>query len=125
MTTGLIFYLLITSASGVGLWLKGYKNTDYKPSRNSAPGFIRVLVKPPYLFYLLCGFPESAKYPKGVMTAWAFSMQFLGVGMLVYTFLSISFKPNIFGMFLILVATLFFTYGMTYWLSKYKVYKLS
>lgn len=118
MTLGLVIYFFITVVSGIGLWLKGYKNAGYRPSRISAPAFIRVAIKPPYLLYALCGFPESAKYPKGVITAWAFSMQFLGVGLLVYTILSFVFKPDIFGLFLILVTTLFFVFGVTYLLSK-------
>jgi hypothetical protein len=123
MTTALAIYLFITIGLGIGSWLKGYKNPDYVPPSNSAPKFIRVRIQLPLILYLMCGLPKSEKYPRGVITAWAFSMQFLGIGMLVFAALFTSLRQDSIGMSIDFVTIILLIYGITYWLTKKSAYK--
>jgi hypothetical protein len=123
MTTALAIYLSINIGIGIGSWLKGHKNPDYVPPSNSVPKFIQLLIQPPWILYLICGLPKSAKYPRGVMTAWAFSMQFLGIGMLVYAALFTLLRQDVFGMSADFVTIIFLVYGITFWLTKNNAYR--
>jgi len=123
MSTALAIYLFITIGLGIGSWLKGYKNPDYIPPSNSAPKFIQIIIQPPWVLYLMCGLPKAAKYPSGVMTAWAFSIQFLGIGMLVFTALFTLLRQDSIGMSIDFVTIILLIYGITFWLTKKSAYK--
>jgi hypothetical protein len=109
---------------GIGSWITGYRKSDYFPPDTT----IRFLTKPifpPQLLYFICGAPKSQKYPKGVMTAWAFSTQLNGFGIFIHLLVTILFKQNSVGMAINFTIIFSLLYGITYWLAKNKAYKRS
>lgn len=112
-----MFYIIfITAGLGILGWIKGFRNSDYIPSDLSVK-FLSRTIRPPIFFFLLCGAPKSKKYPVGVMTAWAFLFQSLGIGLIIHTIYYVFFAQSLIEVLLNLIYILAIVYGLTYWLT--------
>lgn len=107
---------------GIILWVRGYAYPDlvYK---NAYFDFLSVLITPPFFLYILCGQPISKKYPRGVITAWAFSAQLMGWGFFVLGLMTLLLKPNVIGFVVGMIFMEGLVYATTYWITKTKYYK--
>jgi len=115
-------FVAITVGIGISIWIKGFKNPDHEP-KESGPEFLSKKIIPPKIFYLLCGSPKSKYHPYGVMTAWAFSMQLLGIGMLFHTLYYLLFAENQFDILINLIVIIIIVYGITFWFTIKKTYE--
>lgn len=120
MTNALIVLLLIIGCGGIALWLKGYKNPTHVPS-DLPFEHLAILISPPRLLYFVCGLPKSPDYPKGIMSAWAFSAQLMGLFFVIHV--SLYLFPNKPDNFIDLIILIVLINGFTYWLTKNRAYR--
>ena len=114
--------VFLTVGLGILGWVKGFTNSDHVP-KDVTLKFLVTAIRPPKIFYWLCGSPRSKKYPKGIMTAWAFLAQFLGVGLLLHTLFYLFLAQNLIDILLSLLFIITTGLGFTYWLTKQRAYK--
>jgi hypothetical protein len=122
MTTHHTIILLIYILAGTFIWYKGYRNPFHTPP-NLGIKYLTRLICPPIVLFFLCGSPKSSKYPEGVMTAWVFSIQFFGIGLLIQAIIFLLLRQNAMYRYMGLLVTIGLVYGYTYWLTKTNTYK--
>lgn len=113
---------IITAGLGIMVWIKGYRNSDHVPS-DLTLDFLARSICPPKPLYIICGAPKSKTYPDGVMTAWAFSLQLLGVGLVINTLYYLFLAQSQIDVLINLICIVTGVYVLTYWLTIKRVYK--
>jgi hypothetical protein len=68
---------------GVSSWLLGFFRAGF--AREEGPLFVRSFIRPPFLIYLLCGFPRATNIPKGVIATGSVGSQLLGILLIAYS----------------------------------------
>jgi len=107
---------------GLALWIDGYRKPDFVPDKLNLR-FLSIPIIPPKIFYVLGGKPSSAKYPKGIMTAWAFVGQLMGLSFVTHVVIAICFSLRITEFVASFFLVIGLDYAFTYWLTQNRAYK--
>jgi hypothetical protein len=109
-------------AVGIALWVDGYRKSGFVPDKLNIR-FLSMPIFPPKILYFLGGKPTSAKYPEGVMTAWAFVGQFMGLSFITHAVIATYFSLRATEFVASLFLTMGLSYLFTYWLTRNRAYK--
>lgn len=107
---------------GLALWIDGYRKSVFFPDRLNLR-FLSIPIIPPKLFYILGGKPSSAKYPKGIMTAWAFFGQLMSLSFVTHVIIATCFSLRLAEFVASFFLVIGLDYAFTYWLTQNRAYK--
>lgn len=119
LVNGLVYIDVVV---GIILWLIGHRKSGYVPD-NLNLRFLAMPIIPPKIFYILGGMPTSAKYPKGVMTAWAFVGQLMGLSFVTHVIIATCFSLRLTEFVASFFLAIGLDYAFTYWLTQNRAYK--